>query len=270
LFRNELSTYKNRVAGSILPKAGRIEVPADSYLNPNTGRFWSMDPDFGRLGDPPSLNKYSYSQCDPVDFSDPLGLRLDSPSDSKAARAFREALDYLRASAKAATVIDQLQGSPNHYKVVDDYSPTSDANYLPGDGYVSASRTIYWIPDLALRWKTGFQLKWREIPPAILLLHELGHAYHDDTEPARFKLDSRPYSDPAEASVWDKPEEKRTILEIEDIVEDQLHLPKRERHNFSDPSKAWAEHYTAIDPTKTQEKKNYTSGADDFSNVITN
>jgi RHS repeat-associated protein len=44
------------------------------YLNPNTGRFWSMDSYEGRNEDPLSLHKYLYAQGNPVDRIDPSGL----------------------------------------------------------------------------------------------------------------------------------------------------------------------------------------------------
>lgn len=40
------------------------------YLNPNTGRFWSMDSYEGRSQDPSSLHKYLYSYADPIDKAD--------------------------------------------------------------------------------------------------------------------------------------------------------------------------------------------------------
>jgi hypothetical protein len=43
------------------------------YLNPNTGRFWSMDSYAGSQEDPLSLHKYLYAADDPVDYDDPSG-----------------------------------------------------------------------------------------------------------------------------------------------------------------------------------------------------
>ena len=43
------------------------------YLNPNTGRFWTMDGDYWNNEDPLSLHKYLYAQDDPVDGIDPSG-----------------------------------------------------------------------------------------------------------------------------------------------------------------------------------------------------
>ena len=43
------------------------------YLNPNTGRFWTMDTYAGDNGDPLSLHKYLYGGDNPVNRIDPSG-----------------------------------------------------------------------------------------------------------------------------------------------------------------------------------------------------
>lgn len=43
------------------------------YLNPNTGRFWTMDTSEGNQEDPLSLHKYLYCQGNPVNGRDPSG-----------------------------------------------------------------------------------------------------------------------------------------------------------------------------------------------------
>ena len=43
------------------------------YMNPNTGRFWSMDSFEGTDEDPYSLHKYLYAHADPVNNIDPSG-----------------------------------------------------------------------------------------------------------------------------------------------------------------------------------------------------
>jgi len=48
------------------------------YLNPDSGRFWSMDDFEGRGHDPASLHKYLYAHGDPVMFSDPSGQSVVS------------------------------------------------------------------------------------------------------------------------------------------------------------------------------------------------
>lgn len=44
------------------------------YLNPNTGRFWTMDSYEGNSEDPLTLHKYLYCHGNPVNAADPLGL----------------------------------------------------------------------------------------------------------------------------------------------------------------------------------------------------
>jgi hypothetical protein len=53
--------------------------PGDSdgvrdYLNPDTGRFWTMDSYEGDNQDPNSLHKYLYCHGDAVNYKDPTGL----------------------------------------------------------------------------------------------------------------------------------------------------------------------------------------------------
>ena len=43
------------------------------YLNPATGRFWTMDTYEGNNSDPLSLHKYLYAHADPVNNTDPSG-----------------------------------------------------------------------------------------------------------------------------------------------------------------------------------------------------
>ena len=44
-----------------------------NYLNPNTGRFWTMDSFEGSNEDPLSLHKYLYAHNDPIMMVDPSG-----------------------------------------------------------------------------------------------------------------------------------------------------------------------------------------------------
>ena len=44
------------------------------YLNPDTGRFWTMDSYECFVPDPASLHKYTYCTSDPINATDPTGL----------------------------------------------------------------------------------------------------------------------------------------------------------------------------------------------------
>lgn len=44
------------------------------YLNPNTGRFWTMDSYEGNSSEPSSLHKYLYCHANPVNGTDPMGM----------------------------------------------------------------------------------------------------------------------------------------------------------------------------------------------------
>jgi RHS repeat-associated protein len=49
------------------------QIARARYLNPNTGRFWSMDSYKGNNKDPLSLHKYLYVSDNPVNMMDPRG-----------------------------------------------------------------------------------------------------------------------------------------------------------------------------------------------------
>jgi len=55
------------------PETG-LDYSIFRYYNSRVGRFMSPDPIEGAIGDPQSLNRYSYVGNDPVNFIDPLGL----------------------------------------------------------------------------------------------------------------------------------------------------------------------------------------------------
>jgi hypothetical protein len=61
------------LAFSNSPPTFRLSVR--DYLNPNTGRFWTMDSYEGNNNDPRSLQKYLYAQDNAVNGIDPSGLK---------------------------------------------------------------------------------------------------------------------------------------------------------------------------------------------------
>jgi hypothetical protein len=49
------------------------QIKRAHYLNPNTGRFWTMDTTEGENEDPLSLHKYLYTEGNPINNTDPSG-----------------------------------------------------------------------------------------------------------------------------------------------------------------------------------------------------
>jgi RHS repeat-associated protein len=201
------------------------------YLNPNTGRFWTMDSYEGSNQDPLSLHKYLYCQNNPVMGIDPSGLYLefrgveDRPD-------YNAATNYLYKSATARTVIDHLVNSKISYTI----QPEGSVLLAPGeaalgDEYNWKTRVIYWAPRVGTRWKDSILSPKRSISPALILLHELGHAYHDDVNHDEFLNKLNEFTDSDEAFRWTNPEEKRTIIEIENKAARELGESVRDWHN---------------------------------------
>jgi RHS repeat-associated protein len=46
------------------------------YMNPEIGRFWTMDEFEGNNEDPSSLHKYNFAAANPINWNDPLGLSI--------------------------------------------------------------------------------------------------------------------------------------------------------------------------------------------------
>jgi RHS repeat-associated protein len=213
------------------------------YFNAGTGRFWTRDSYEGNKQDPLSLHKYLYCGANPVDRIDPLGLKLIPPSGKDDRANYEKAIEYLSHSAKGKEILDKLQACENQYVILAENAPSNDFDE-PGDAYSGALKTVYWVPDLGLRWRGAFG-GWKQITPALCLMHELGHAYHQETDPARYRTDSKPYDPPGK---WESPEEKRDIIEIENVVAKQLGEAQRHRDNY--PS-GWEETYDTAGPTTT-------------------
>jgi RHS repeat-associated protein len=73
------------------------------YLNTNTGRFWSVDTDEGNDRDPMSLNKYLYTDADPIDGTDPSGFQ-DSMAELGAEESLSATLDAMPTLSAATTI----------------------------------------------------------------------------------------------------------------------------------------------------------------------
>jgi hypothetical protein len=67
-----LTLFPAQTRALTAPETGQTQS-ARVYLNPNTGRFWTMDTFAGDSEDPRSLHRYLYSHDDGVDRIDPSG-----------------------------------------------------------------------------------------------------------------------------------------------------------------------------------------------------
>src|SRR5207302_1954161 len=66
-----------------------------------------------------------------------------------------------------------------------------------------------------------------QITPALGLLHEMGHASHQDSDSAKYEKDIKDLM-----IVWENREEKRTIREIENVVAKDLGESLRKQHDY--------------------------------------
>lgn len=145
-----------------------------TYL-PSLGRFLQPDPlGFGG-GD---ANLYRYCGGDPVNKSDPTGTTVvfGRGSDLGAANT---ALNYLWNSPTFVNIYSTLQYSPQVYTINTNYSFNNGAFYYP-------TGTITWNPSLGGLVTSGEGIQ----SPALILAHELIHAFHYDTDPQGYQ-DSR-------------------------------------------------------------------------------
>jgi RHS repeat-associated protein len=62
-----------RYAGEPFDQPLQLVYMRARYMNPRSGRFWTMDTFGGNNSDPPSLHKYLYAGSDPINKTDPSG-----------------------------------------------------------------------------------------------------------------------------------------------------------------------------------------------------
>lgn len=101
-------------AFSDLPPTTQIGVR--DYLNPDTGRFWTMDSYAGDSEDPLSLHKYLYVANNPVNMVDPSGHDITADElKKKLAEGGNHALeavgDALKTIAEGGTSADAVSGA---------------------------------------------------------------------------------------------------------------------------------------------------------------
>ena len=182
-----------------------------------------------------------------------LRAALVLPGDPKDAQSCLVAFDYLRQSPTARKVIERLQNSPTEYRIKVGYPPFS-LDQMAG-GY--SDRMIYWLPTDAMEWRTWSLGQVRRRSPALILLHELGHAYHDDLSPQH--LEARRRSNRRDPR-WGNAEERRTIQEVENRAALELGEPERQWHDSN-----WAVHFrtfVSIGPASVTERREWPGFSD--------
>ena len=131
------------------------------YLNPNTGRFWTMDSYEGSQSDPLSLHKYLYCHANPVNRLDPSGLKsyLYLLGQDSSGLPFRKAAEYLSSELTLGpddkVVIQNISGFEEFNKALKENTDIAELNYIghggPGILFIGLGRD----PDTNITEKGG-------------------------------------------------------------------------------------------------------------------
>lgn len=177
----------------------------------------------------------------PVVRPDPRSSVLEPLCSGPALTKFNSAINYLKQVPQAHHIITQLQNSSTNFdvEIVDRPSASSDPNFD------AVHNLITWGPNVALEWNGNLH-SYHAHSPAVLLMHELGHAFHKLIDPARFfRLTAHTTNDRR----WNNLEEKQTVLHVENPVANVLGEGERffhENSSFFD-----GHFYAALEPTST-------------------
>lgn len=167
-------------------------------------------------------------------------LRHISRVDDGGSKALMAAIQYLRRIELAANILDHLEGSSATYtiEVVD---PSRAGSELKPAEFDATENVIRWDPRSGLEWKSG-----QAHSAAIVLMHELAHAYHKDVDAGQYWR----ARDTRTRDKWGNLEEKRTILEVENPI--ARALGESERNFHEDNGFFQARRYEVASPTSTQ------------------
>jgi len=183
------------------------------YYDPQQGRFVTRDP----IGYAGGVNLYGYVGNNPVNSVDPLGLTFSPDPASK--DKFWEAINYLKQFPLANKVITALDKSTTTYFIQTKTAEQNDA----GASFNPRNNTVYWDPTASFFLDTKGSLS-----PALMLGHELDHAYHTDQNRA---LADSLYNQHT-GTDYDNEEEARTIIYFENKVASHFKNGIRHDHRF--------------------------------------
>jgi len=202
---NKRNIFTTFVGSALLLAPG---VSRARWMNPSTGRFWTLDAHSGKQYDPLTLHKYLYCQANPANATDPSGLHIQPPEKPQDSQKYLEAVNRLKQNTQAANIIDRLDRPGVEYKI-DIISVGRDYESFTKD---STPPTISWDPTVGMAW-TDNRGRIRRHSAMINLIHEMAHAYHWDTDPQGY---SRRVSH--KIMVWHDEEEEVTTREIENPI----------------------------------------------------
>jgi hypothetical protein len=190
----------------------------------------------------------------PADARDAHGGKLAPGSAPAFRQEYYKTINYLtNHSRKAFEVVSLLNSSAIKYSVLNaDDAPVASVplGERTWPSYDSSNHTVYWFPDTGVYWRSWTLGRMNRISPAVVLIHEIGHAYHQAINPAEYSR----FTDPKNAlndGRWDKLEEEWDIRNIEDVVERELNQPVRKWHNARFPLQAGL--YTSSGPLSVVE-----------------
>jgi RHS repeat-associated protein len=143
------------------------------YFNPQTGRFWTMDPFEGNKSEPTSLHKYLYCSADPVNGTDRRGFWREIPSNFAGGK-----------DAEAPVILDFVRqvGLPDAAVLT---SVHGILDYASKTGYRGLGRLI---PDLVNTKEHGiYDVKsWNETLDGMIKIQAYAVAFNDaDPDAAR-------------------------------------------------------------------------------------
>ncbi|EAO6614123.1 type IV secretion protein Rhs, partial [Salmonella enterica] len=137
------------------------------YYNPGQGRYITQDP-IGLRG---GWNSYQYP-LNPVTGTDPLGLKFVVEGDRK---DFDAAINYLKQDSEMKKMITEIENSGED-------TITVSCNNKHNNSYNAWAARIHWDSKSALLCddtkESDFDFKNGTQVPALILGHEIAHAYH--------------------------------------------------------------------------------------------